>query len=212
MLYTYYYIFIATFVLWVSAQPQPGRYDAAAVLTDTKVVFFGGFVFDTNSPNVSLAIDNSLFLLDISQSWQTQAPAWAGAAFTTGSVLAPYRAAAEMVLDNNFNFWVYGGLEAAVDLNTNQPVTIYNSKTFQWSIPSLTATMPKQLIFGLAKASAVMNDSGVIFYYGGLIVNSTGQFLNEAVVTLDTVSQNWATLPVGNGPLGIIDHAATIVK
>lgn len=216
MLFNYWYILaIGLFqVLSAASFSPPGREAAATSLVGNNFVVFGGDVHQDGpgQPSSAYSVTNNIFFLDVSNSWSTQSPLWTD--HTTDAVnanLAPHRYWATMTPGKDaVSLWIYGGTdEPGVDFTTQPKFAVYNTASNSWSDP----TVSNQSIPILTSHTAVVNNAGVIFFFGGQMQNATswtGAF--DAIGTLDTSSGVWNTLPLGNGPTGVIAHTATMVK
>ncbi|CAG8533483.1 2588_t:CDS:2, partial [Acaulospora colombiana] len=178
---------------------------------DTRLYFFGGLAKD---PDGTESCQNSVFYLDISNSFSTNNVTWIDLT-TTANI--PERICWQVNGGgvNSSIVYLFGGItqdNLTKKVISDTLVFAFDTKTQKWTEPSITGTPPNRR----RELSVAQDNSGRMFIFGGLTDPLTGSqsttFFNDMNI-LDVSNLSWLFV-VTSGvdiPLPQADFTATIL-
>ncbi|RUS35049.1 LOW QUALITY PROTEIN: hypothetical protein BC938DRAFT_476427 [Jimgerdemannia flammicorona] len=205
-------VFLAAMTHQATAFTPTTQWAQTAVLIDDIIYVYGGARSKING------ITN-LYTLNISQSWNTSAPAWADHSSDAGNFTVPKSAYHSMwPSDDEESFYVWGGGNSFSEKPKLSGFAQYNIANKTWSLPSGSAAVSVPL--PRRETVASWTASSVVYIWAGLGDGDTGYSINGTsgtkifteMISFDTVNLAWSVLSIP-GPLPIprILHTSTML-
>ncbi|RUS31237.1 hypothetical protein BC938DRAFT_478213 [Jimgerdemannia flammicorona] len=154
----------------VTAFTPPGEWGQTAVLIQDIIYVYGG----AHPAEIGMTI---MYTLDVSQSWNTTAPAWTDHSSDGGNFTRPRVAFHTMwPSDDEESFYVWGGGNIFPAKPTLCGFAQYNIANKSWSLPSDSAAVnmppPRR------ETVASWSSSGIAYIWGGYGDTNTGQLVD----------------------------------
>ncbi|KAF0442578.1 galactose oxidase [Gigaspora margarita] len=203
--YILFFVIFSSVYYFVICQDVPSpRHEQTSTLVGTRLYFFGG-------PTSTISVYNEVWYLDLSSSFNISTPPWyrdavmpVGYFFGT-SCLSP--------IDNSTVYLIGGRTYISAgtkDYSYTSSVYKFNSKTSQWSTPTINNF--NSSFATRNEMQAVIDNNGKIFVFGGINHGNDDNITTTAyndMSILDITTMIWSTQTQSQPVL--VDYTATLL-
>jgi N-acetylneuraminic acid mutarotase len=185
----FYLFFIIYLFLEIESFTPISRLAHSSVLVENKLYFFGGVLNDS-------FCSNEVFYLDVSQTFNIQAPLWnditpnAGIPFRIG-----WGTTSLNDINNKQTIYLLGGIIQNIATNDTESVGSFiysfNLNFLTWDVPTVKGIPPERR----RQISSVSDNTGKLYIFGGITGELTGstatKYFNDMNI-FNTVELSWS--------------------
>ncbi|KAF0549454.1 galactose oxidase [Gigaspora margarita] len=197
--YILFFVIFSSVYYFVICQDVPSpRREQTSTLVGTRLYFFGG---GSTSPT------NEVWYLDLSNSFNISAPSW------HSDVVMPveynFGTSCLSPIDNSTVFLIGGRTWIANNYLYTSSVYKFNSKTSQWTTPTINNF--NSSFTTRNEIQAIIDNNGQIFVFGGINYNSSTSLIYNDMNILDITTMTWSTLTQSQSSLTHALYTATLL-
>ncbi|CAI2166945.1 11081_t:CDS:2 [Funneliformis geosporum] len=204
MVYLLFLIFLCHLLNVIDSFIPEGRVGHSAALVGNMIYFFGGRL-------TNFEFSNEVFLLDLSQPFDTFAPPWVDLSYSASVPFLSFDATTSVIDDN---IYLIGGYMFDLIIKEEifaSSVYTFNINSMQWTPIAIKGIMPQRR--GLM--NSVSDQAGKIYAFGGYDYpnnqNNSTKVFNDMII-LDTTDSIWSYGTKTNSPLPRYYYTATILS
>ncbi|KAF0549466.1 galactose oxidase [Gigaspora margarita] len=203
--YTFFFVIFSSRDFFVICQnvPRPRR-QQTSTLVGTRLYFFGG--------GISISITNEVWYLDLSSSFNISTPPWHSdvampVEYNLGSsCLSPIDISTVFLIGGRT--WIVN----TVNFSYTSSVYMFNSKTSQWTIPTINNF--NSSFQARNEIQAVIDNNGKIFVFGGINHGNDDNITTTAYNDMNIFDSNtiiWSTQTQSQSVLVNVAYTATLL-